>query len=130
ALPLSARSPRRRPGLRQSPRLAADALWRPLLLTKYLGRAQAVAPSLARKRLHPHCLRHSTAVHLLKAGVDLTTIRSWFGHASVNTTAKYAAVDLDLKRAALARAQPLGATLRAPAAWRRDATVLEWLEAL
>lgn len=80
--------------------------------------------------LHPHTLRHSTAVHLLKAGVDLTAIRSWLGHASVNTRTKYASVDLDMKRQALARAKPLGSPPRAPAAWRRDATILEWLEAL
>ena len=100
------------------------------LLAKYVVRAQASTPTLANKRLHPDTLRHSTAVHLLKAGVDLVTIRSWLGHASVNTTSKYASVDLDMKRQALARARPLGGQPRAPAAWRREATILEWLEAL
>ncbi len=98
------------------------------ILAKYLRRATATQPRLARKRLHPHSLRHSTAVHLLKSGVDLTTIAHWLGHASVNTTNRYATIDLEMKRQALAKAQPLS-TPRRPA-WRRDATILEWLEAL
>ena len=51
---------------------------------------------LARKKLHPHSLRHSTAVHLLKSGVDLTTIAHWLGHASVNTTNRYVTCALQL----------------------------------
>ncbi|MBI3458154.1 MAG: tyrosine-type recombinase/integrase [Candidatus Rokubacteria bacterium] len=98
------------------------------ILAKYLRRATATQPRLARKRLHPHSLRHSTAVHLLKSGVDLTTIAHWLGHASVNTTNRYATIDLEMKRQALAKAQPLS-TPRRPA-WRRDASILEWLEAL
>lgn len=98
------------------------------ILAKYLRGAAATQPQLARKRLHPHSLRHSTAVHLLKSGVDLTTIAHWLGHASVNTTNRYAAIDLEMKRQALAKAQPLS-TPRRPA-WRRAATIIEWLEAL
>lgn len=98
------------------------------ILAKYLRRAAATQPRLARKRLHPHSLRHSTAVHLLKSGVDPTTIAHWLGHASVTTTYRYATIDLEMKRQALAKAQPLR-TPRRPA-WRRDATILEWLEAL
>ncbi len=98
------------------------------ILAKYLRRATATQPGLARKRLHPHSLRHSTAVHLLKSGVDPTTIAHWLGHASVNTTNRYATIDLAMKRQALAKAQPLR-TPRRPA-WRRDTTILEWLEAL
>jgi site-specific recombinase XerD len=98
------------------------------ILAKYVRRAAVTQPRLARKRLHPHSLRHSTAVHLLKSGVDLTTIAHWLGHASVNTTNRYATIDLEMKRQALAKAQPLS-TPRRPA-WRRDATILEWLEAL
>jgi integrase/recombinase XerD len=98
------------------------------ILEKYLKRAQATVPSLKGKRLHPHSMRHSTAVHLLKSGVDLSTIGQWLGHASVNTTNKYATVDLDLKRQALAQAD--SPATDALARWRHDATLLEWLEAL
>ena len=99
------------------------------LLTKYVMCAKATMPSLAKKRLHPHSMRHSTAVHLLKAGVDLCTISHWLGHASVNTTNRYTAVDLDMKREAIARAKPLGELKRKAAPWRKPG-VLEWLEAL
>lgn len=55
---------------------------------------------------HPHALRHTTAVHLLKAGVDFATISQWLGHASLNTTMRYARADLDLKRQALSQVFP------------------------
>ena len=98
------------------------------ILAKYLKRAQATVPSLQGKRLHPHSMRHSTAVHLLKSGVDLSTIGQWLGHASLNTTNKYATIDLDLKRQALAQADsPATESL---VGWRHDATILEWLESL
>jgi integrase/recombinase XerD len=100
------------------------------LLAKHFRRAREAMPNLATKRLHPHCLRHSTAVHLLKAGVDLPTIAHWLGHASVNTTNRYVAVDLELKRKALARAAPLGTSRSSTASWRRDPNILAWLEAL
>ena len=99
------------------------------LLRKHLRRAAATAPTVAQKALHPHSLRHSTAMHLLKAGVDLATIAQWLGHASLTTTSKYATLDLAMKREVLARAQPLGPAAGA-APWRRDATILAWLEAL
>ncbi len=98
------------------------------ILAKYLKRAQATMPGLIGKHLHPHSLRHSTAVHLLKSGVDLSTIGQWLGHASLNTTNKYATIDLDLKRQALAQADsPATESL---VGWRHDATILEWLDSL
>jgi site-specific recombinase XerD len=100
------------------------------LLRKYAGVASPAAPTLARKRVHPHVLRHTTAVHLLQAGVDLVTISHWLGHASVETTNRYAAVDLEMKRAAVAKARPIGTVDPAVAAWRTSTTILQWLEAL
>lgn len=102
------------------------------LVRKYAQRAQATAPSLAHKGVHPHTLRHTTAVHLLQAGVDLVSISHWLGHASVETTNRYTAVDLETKRAAIAKAD-LGSDYvidPALASWHSDASVLEWLEAL
>ena len=99
------------------------------LLQKYCARAQAAVPALRTKRLHPHSMRHSTAVHLLRAGVDIVTISQWLGHASVTTTHRYATVDLDMKRQALAKARPTTRAAAGPAPWRTDASVLEWLEA-
>jgi site-specific recombinase XerD len=100
------------------------------ILTKHLDRAKASAPTLTKKRLHPHSVRHSTAIHLLKSRVDLCTISHWLGHASINTTNKYAKVDLEMKRQAIARAKALVGTSKGSGIWRRNATVLQWLEAL
>ena len=75
-------------------------------------------------------MRHSAAVHLLQSGVDLVCISHWLGHASVETTNRYAVVDLETKRSALAKASPLGDDNSALAAWRSDASILAWLEAL
>jgi len=99
------------------------------ILAKYVERAATAVPTLRDKRLHPHSMRHSTAVYLLKSGIDLSTIGQWLGHASVNTTNKYATVDLDMKRQALACADPPATELLAPD-WSKDPTTLEWLEAL
>jgi integrase/recombinase XerD len=76
------------------------------LLRRYLKKATRAAPTLRGKKLHPHSLRHSTAVALLKAGVDFATISQWLGHAGLNTTMRYARADLDLKRQALSQVFP------------------------
>ena len=76
------------------------------LLRRYVQKASRVAPSLRSKKLHPHSIRHSTAIALLKSGVDFATISQWLGHAGLNTTMRYARADLDLKRRALAQVFP------------------------
>jgi integrase/recombinase XerD len=65
-------------------------------------KAAATTPSLKHKSVSPHTIRHTTAVHLLRAGVDINTIRAWLGHVSLVTTNRYAEVDLEMKAAALA----------------------------
>jgi integrase/recombinase XerD len=100
------------------------------ILAKYCQRAAAACPSLTGKRLHPHSMRHSTAIYLLKSGVDLPSISHWLGHANINTTNRYAKADLEMKRKALAQATPPGDSLTLPTQWRRDASVIEWLESL
>ena len=101
------------------------------ILRQYAERARATAPSLSTKRVHPHTYRHAAAVHLLRAGVDLVTISHWLGHASVETTNRYAAVDLETKREALKRAGSVTGTFEhTVTAWRTEASVLEWLEGL
>jgi integrase len=76
-------------------------------------------------------MRHSTAVHLLRAGVDIFTISQWLGHASVTTTNRYATTDLEMKRKAIEQTQAIDyKTDDAAALWRADASVVAWLEAL
>ena len=100
------------------------------ILRKYCTLAASAVPALAAKRLHPHSMRHSTAVHLLRSGVDLVTISHWLGHASVNTTNRYTAVDLEAKRRALAMADPVDSPTPDLTAWRADASIVKWLESL
>jgi len=71
-----------------------------------LPKRLADGPSGLNKRLHPHSLRHTTAVYLLKSGVDVATISQWLGHATLNTTIRYARADMDLKRQALSQVFP------------------------
>jgi site-specific recombinase XerD len=98
-------------------------------LAECVHAAAKTMPSLASKKVTPHSFRHSTAVHLVAAGVDITVIRSWLGHVSLDTTNHYAQANLETKRKALDR---LGASTNPvkPPRWRRDAGVMAWLDAL
>ncbi len=100
------------------------------ILNKYVVKAARRQPSLRNKRLHPHSVRHSTAIHLLRSGVDLSTIAHWLGHASVNTTNKYLSIDLEAKREALAKVKPLLNGNPQLTDWRKDPNLIAWLEAL
>ena len=101
------------------------------LLTKYFHRAKADAPSLRRRRLTPHVLRHSCAVALLQAGVELTVIRDYLGHASVSTTGRYLTSNLEMKRQVLEtfwRRAGLANTPDRP--WRPSQDTLSYLSSL
>jgi site-specific recombinase XerD len=98
------------------------------LLERSAAKAAEAAPSLRAKRVSPHTLRHTTAVHLLRAGVDINTIRAWLGHVSLETTNRYAEVDLEMKAKALAACAVTG-TDRAPV-WRKDKDLMAFLSSL
>ncbi|MGA2089904.1 MAG: tyrosine-type recombinase/integrase [Endomicrobiales bacterium] len=72
------------------------------IVERYATIASVQIPSLKTKRVSPHTIRHTSATHLLRAGVDINTIRAWLGHVSVNTTSIYAEIDLEMKAKALA----------------------------
>ncbi len=101
-----------------------------LVLKKYVRKASEQQPSLKRKRLHPHSLRHSAAIHLLRSGVDISTIAHWLGHASLNTTNRYLTIDLEAKREALEKAQPLLIKHGRQQNWRKNPDLIAWLESL
>ena len=87
------------------------------------------APSLATKPVSPHSFRHATAVHLLASGVDITVVRSWLGHAQLETTNLYAQVNLESKRKALEQFTVDSIPCKPPR-WKRDTGILTWLESL
>jgi site-specific recombinase XerD len=86
-------------------------------------------PSLQGKRISPHVIRHTTASHLLQAGVDINTIRAWLGHVSLDTTNIYAETDLATKERALATLAR-GKTLRTTGGWSRQPDVMAFLRTL
>lgn len=96
-------------------------------LARYIAAAAEGAPSLRNKRITPHTFRHAAAVSLVSSGNDVTVIRDWLGHASLDTTYLYARANLEAKRAALE-------SLDRPAArrprWKQQAGLLNWLDNL
>jgi len=68
-------------------------------------RAGAQCPSLTKRRVSPHCIRHSTAMHMLQSGVDITVIALWLGHENPATTHLYVEADLAMKERALQAVQ-------------------------
>jgi len=99
------------------------------LVERYVLQAQVRMPSRQRKRVSPHCIRHTTATHLLRSGVDINTVRAWLGHVSLNTTNLYAEIDPEMKAKALAKCEiPDQTGSKKP--WREDPDLIAFLRTL
>lgn len=84
-------------------------------------------PQLARRSISPHTVRHTTAMHLLQSGVDITVIALWLGHESPATTHMYLQADLSMKERTLNRLQPIGAR---PGRYRPPDQLMKFLQSL
>jgi len=98
------------------------------LVERYATVVAAKLPSVAKKRASPHTIRHTTATHLLRAGVDINTVRAWLGHVSLATTNVYAEVDLEMKAKALSSCEVKDG--KPNKLWREDQRLMEFLKAL
>src|SRR5215472_11739529 len=97
------------------------------IVTRYARKlVSANYPALRKKRIGPHLIRHTTATHLLRAGVDINTIRAWLGHVSIDTTNVYAETDLEMKAKALGMCETKGKQKR----WRDNPDLLAFLSQL
>jgi integrase/recombinase XerD len=105
--------------------LSRDAVER--LVSRHQRTAERQCPSLKRKKVTPHVLRHTTAMQLLRAGIDRSVIALWLGHESVETTQMYLHADLRLKADALEKVTPLDVR---PGRFRPDDELLAFLESL
>jgi site-specific recombinase XerD len=99
------------------------------LIKRCVLKASRQIPSLSTKRISTHTIRHTTAVHLLRAGVDINTIRAWLGHVSLDTTHIYAEVDLNMKAKALAHCE-IGLSDRSIKHWNDQPGLMAFLKAL
>jgi len=84
-------------------------------------------------RIGPHVFRHTTAMHLLESGVEVNVIRGWLGHVSLDTTNRYAEVNIRAKEAALKVCEApttTSAVLPRKPIWRDDEALLAWLASL
>jgi site-specific recombinase XerD len=98
------------------------------LVERSAARAAERVPALRDKRVSPHTIRHTTATHLLRSGVDINTIRAWLGHVSLATTNVYAEVDLEMKAKALANCEVDDAGSEKP--WKEDKGLMSFLSTL
>jgi site-specific recombinase XerD len=84
--------------------------------------------------ISPHVLRHTAAVHLLEAGVEVNVIRAWLGHASLETTNRYAEINIAMKAAAMRACAPPASSAEpgfpSKRRWQDDPALLDWLQSL
>jgi site-specific recombinase XerD len=99
------------------------------LVERHALTASVKCPSLASKRVSPHSIRHTCATHLLRAGVDINTIRGWLGHVSIDTTNIYAEIDLETKAKALATCAPTNEAKHRQR-WREQPALMDFLRTL
>jgi site-specific recombinase XerD len=98
------------------------------ILNKYDDKAKKANPETPfPESLHPHMIRHTKAVHLLEAGVNLIYIRDLLGHVSITTTEIYLKAETELKRVALEKAYPEIVTQDIPL-WTENTELLQWLD--
>jgi site-specific recombinase XerD len=124
------------PSLKPDDHLFVNRFGRPLsrsgiadILDRHVRRAASTMPVLRERKVTPHAIRHTTAMHLLQSGVEVNVIRSWLGHVSIATTNRYIEIDLAMKAKALETCQ-LGQNQPPVASWHSDPDILEWLESL
>jgi site-specific recombinase XerD len=99
------------------------------IIDKYKNKAALRIASLRDKKVTPHTIRHTTAMHLLQSGVDINVIRSWLGHVNLATTHRYVEIDLAMKTKALAACE-LPDNQGSRHRWRPKQDILAWLESL
>jgi site-specific recombinase XerD len=96
-------------------------------LAKHLATATTTCPSLAGKHVTMHTLRHTAAMNLLAAGVDVSVIALWLGHADTHSTDAYLHADMAIKQAAIDRTRPPNVK---PGTYHPEPDILAWLTAL
>lgn len=121
---------RSRPGVAlfcgpQGQPLSRDALEH--RLARHLATAATTCPSIAAKHVTMHTLRHTAAMNLLTAGVDVSVIALWLGHADTHSTAAYLHADMAIKQAAIDRTRPPDVP---SGTYRPEPDLLAWLTAL
>ena len=85
---------------------------------------------MSTKRISTHTIRHTTAVHLLRSGVDINTIRAWLGHVSLDTTHIYAEIDLEMKAKALAQFEIPASASDTIDNWSNNSELMTFLKSL
>ena len=125
---------RRNPALRADAPLLPNRDGRPMTrqnvnqrLAIAVARAAVDHPTLAKRHVSPHCIRHTTAMHMLQSGVAFSVIALWLGHETPTTTHRYVEADLTMKEQALARLDEPGGTV---ARYRPPDELRQFLEAL
>jgi len=97
------------------------------VLGKYAAQANSACPSIGAKTVTPHTIRHTTAMHLLRAGNDVNMVSYWLGHADINTTHIYLEIDMKMKRQMIEKAGAPIITIPRP--WKKP-DILLWLNRL
>ena len=97
------------------------------VIGRYAAQACHACPSIKTKTITPHTIRHTTAMHLLRAGNDVSMVSYWLGHVDINTTHVYVEIDMEMKRRMLEKAGPPAVTEDRP--WKKS-DVLDWLNRL
>ena len=101
------------------------------IIAHRVAEAAKISPTLLTRRVTPHTIRRTMAMHLLQSNVDLNMIRSWLGHASIETTNTYVEIDLEMKRKTLQSCEKLlPKKARHGPSWQRNNDILSWLSEL
>lgn len=103
------------------------------LVTRHTKEIHPSMDTTRKHRVTPHVFRHTVAVQLLEAGVDINVIRGWLGHVNLETTQRYAEINMRTKQAALAACLPPTDTAEASppnGRWRQDEELMKWLQSL
>ncbi|MBX9951471.1 MAG: site-specific integrase [Candidatus Obscuribacterales bacterium] len=102
------------------------------LVRKHTQRISKTRSNGSFKAVSPHTIRHSTAIHLLESGVEVNVIRGWLGHVSLDTTNRYAEINMRMKEEALKACLPptSNETCHVDVRWKEDAALLKWLDSL